>query len=208
MGMSDEVRKKIFHPFFTTNEDKKKFGSGLSLSVVYNIVTKQSNGYVDVESIEGEGTKFHILLPRGQKYIKIKPKEYFIPIVDATETILVVDDEPSVRHVLKASLQKMGHTVITANNGQECIEKYNEKKDEIDIVILDLTMPEMSGDQAFKKLLAINPEIKVIISSGHTDQEIRKGILSKAHGFLTKPYEINQLGNKIRDLFSKRKFND
>ncbi|MHA2249441.1 MAG: hybrid sensor histidine kinase/response regulator [Candidatus Kariarchaeaceae archaeon] len=205
-GLSEEARKQIFHPFYTVHE-KNKFGRGLSLSVVYDIVTRQTNGYIDVESKEGEGTRFHIFIPKGDPKVRRVKKEYFVPVTEATETVLIADDEPSVRHVLTAALRRMGYIVHTASDGEECIAKYEKMKDKIDIIILDLTMPKMSGEQAFEKLLDINPDVNVIISSGHTEEEIRRGILSKADGFLTKPYNPNKLGYAIRQLFELRKKN-
>lgn len=201
-GMSDEVLKKIFHPFFTTKE-KTKIGKGLSLSVVYDIITRQSNGFINVESILNQGTKFHIFLPVGHSEVKIKEYEVYIPSVPATETVLIVDDEPSVLNVLEESLLDIGHKVITAVDGEDCIEKYLECKDQIDIIILDLNMPKMNGKQTFKKLLEIDPSVKVIISSGYNEEEIRRGILSNAKGFLSKPYEISKMGSIIRELFKR-----
>ncbi|OLS17065.1 MAG: Blue-light-activated protein [Candidatus Heimdallarchaeota archaeon LC_2] len=202
IGMSDEVIKKIFYPFFTT-KDNTKLGKGLSLSVVYDIVTRQTSGFIDAESEIGKGTKFHIFLPLGSSEIEEEEIETYIPSLPATETVLIVDDEPSVLNVLKESLQEMGHKVITARDGEEGIKRYKKFKDNIDVIILDLNMPKMGGTETFEKLLEINPEVKVIISSGYDEIEVRKGVLSNAKGFLNKPYEISKMGSIIRELFNQ-----
>ena len=120
-----------------------------------------------------------------------------------SETILVVEDEGSVRKLTKDVLNKYGYTVLTAIDGQEGLDRYAENEDMIDLVLLDLKMPGMSGDMVLKRLLEMKPDIKVIISSGYISEDAREGILSKAKEFIRKPYHMGDLLKKIKTVLNK-----
>ncbi|MCP3683832.1 MAG: PAS domain S-box protein [bacterium] len=199
MGMSEEVLKKAFDPMFTTKEKGGKRGQGLGLAMAYNIITRIYNGHIWIDSKEGKGTTFHIYLPKAQPEVEADSKKA-IDIKGGTETILVVDDEDNVRKFTRKLLTQIGYTVIAASDGKEALKIYKKQKGSIDTVILDLTMPQMSGQQVFQKLLEISPDVKVIISSGHGDEYSKKGILAKAKGNLGKPYKMRDLAMTVRSV--------
>ncbi|MCP4726586.1 MAG: PAS domain S-box protein [bacterium] len=199
MGMSEEVLKKAFDPLFTTKDDYSKKGQGLGLAMVYNIVTVICKGHIYIDSKEGKGTTFHIYLPLAQPETETESKKA-IDIKGGTETILVVDDEQLVTELVYMQLTKNGYTVLTASDGIEGLKIYKEKKDSIDAVILDLAMPLMSGNQVFQELRDINPDVKVIISSGHGDEYSKKGILAEAKGNVGKPYTMKDLAQTVRTV--------
>ena len=114
------------------------------------------------------------------------------------ETVLIIEDEEIILNLAKDILEKYGYTVLTAEDGQKGIDEYVKNKDTIDLILLDLTMPEMSGQMVFEEMLKIDPKIRVIISSGHSDEETRKGILSLAKGYVKKPYKMNELTQAVR----------
>ena len=197
IGMSDEIRKKAFDPLFTTRKKGKKRGQGLGLAIVYNIVTRIHNGYIEIKSKEGKGTTFHIYLPKSQSKKEAKTKEV-IGIMGGTETILVVDDEEIVLSLAETILKKYGYKVLTAVDGEKSLDIYKEKVGSIDAVILDLTMPEMSGKMVLERMLEISPDVKIIISSGHSEKYAREGILSLAKGYVKKPYKLSDLAQTVR----------
>ena len=196
-GMSDDVRRRAFDPMFTTNDNGKKQGKGLGLAMVYDIITRIHHGDINIESEEGKGTTFHIYIP------KVKPDEYSkteedIAVEGGSETILVVDDEKAILRLIRIILEKYGYNIRTACDGVEAMEIYRRNKDSIDAVILDLTMPRMSGRAVFEKMLEINPEVKVIISSGHCEEDRRKGILLAVKEYVKKPYKLTDLAQTVR----------
>ena len=199
IGMSGEVRRKAFNPLFTTKEKCNEKGQGLGMAIVYNIVTRIHNGHIEIESEEGKGTIIHIYLTKGQPKKETKTKEDK-GIIGGTETILVVDDETIILGLAKNILKKYGYNVLTAVDGEKALEIYKEQVDSIDGVILDLTMPKMSGGEAFEKMLKLDTKVKVIISSGHSDEDTRKGILSLAKGYVKKPYRIMELTTAVREV--------
>ena len=127
-------------------------------------------------------------------------KEKAVDIKGGTETILIADDEPVVTKYAKRLLTNIGYTVFTASDGMEALKIYKKQKESIDIVILDLMMPVMSGEKAFEELLKINPKVKVIVSSGFSEDAAIKGILKKANGFLSKPYKFEEAARLIRKV--------
>ncbi len=198
-GMSDDIMKKAFDPMFTTKEKGGKRGQGLGLAMVYNIVTRIYKGHIYIDSKAGKGTTFHIYLPKAQAISETDTKEV-LDIKGGTETILVVDDESLVIKFTKKVLTNIGYTVLTASDGEEALKIYKKQKDSIDTVILDLTMPQMPGQLVFQKMLDINPEIKVIISSGFGDEYSKEGILAEAKGTVGKPYTMKDLAKTVRTV--------
>ncbi len=196
-GMTDEVRRKAFDPLFTTKEMGTQKGQGLGLAIVYNIVTRNHGGHITIESSVGKGTTFHIYLPKTHSEAQAIPEE-IMGVAGGDETVLIIEDEDIILKLVRNILEKSGYTVLTAEDGEKGLDIHKKKKDSIDLVILDLTMPEMSGQMVFEKMLKIDPKVKVIISSGHSEEETRKGILSLAKGYLEKPYKIRELAQAVR----------
>ncbi|KAF0249272.1 MAG: Multi-sensor hybrid histidine kinase, partial [bacterium] len=196
-GMTEETKHRIFEPFFTTKKDRK--GTGLGLAMVYGII-KNHNGYVDVESEIGVGTTFSIYLPASNKQLE-DVKRNTGNLKEGNETILVAEDEDIMRELLIEMLDSGGYQVISAENGQEALNIYHERFDQIDLVILDIDMPELNGKEAFQRFKEINPGVKVLLSSGYSQDGHPQDILNEGVlGFLQKPYGVNDLLDKIRTV--------
>jgi two-component system cell cycle sensor histidine kinase/response regulator CckA len=201
VGMDQKTMERIFDPFFTTKG--LGTGTGLGLASVYGII-KAHRGYIDVKSREGEGSTFDLYLPGSE----IKGKE--IPegaghIVIGNETILLVDDEPMILQVGCAVLQKLGYTVFKAEGGREALEVYKEKGDSIDLVILDMLMPDMGGSETYDRLKDINPTVKVLLSSGYSVDGQATEILNRGcDAFIQKPFSIRELSGRIREILRKK----
>ncbi|NIM12766.1 MAG: response regulator [Candidatus Aminicenantes bacterium] len=195
IGMDEKTRQRIFEPFFTTK--KMGRGTGLGLASVYGII-KNHGGFIQVHSEKGKGTTFYIYLPASQKEI-VKEKKLPERILEGRETVLLVDDENIFLDVGEKLLNKMGYTVLTAKSGKEAIEIYEKNKDGIDIVILDMIMPGMGGGETFDLLKKINPDIKVLLSTGYSLEGQAAGILERGcSGFIQKPFRVKDLSQKIR----------
>ncbi|MBP9020800.1 MAG: response regulator [Syntrophobacterales bacterium] len=196
-GMDEQTRQKIFEPFFTTKE--KGIGTGLGLSSVYGIV-KGHNGFIEVESKMGQGTTFTIYLPATGKKV-LHERKAAEKILPGKETILLVDDEEVVTNVVREMLESLGYTVISALNGKDALELYRQDWDRIDLVILDMIMPQMSGYEVFEALKALNPKVKVILATGYSMKEQAAKIMERGcRAFMQKPFSIQELSNKIRTV--------
>ncbi|WP_027359153.1 ATP-binding response regulator [Desulforegula conservatrix] len=197
-GIPEEVVEHIFEPFFTTKEAGK--GTGLGLAIVYGIV-KNHQGYITCQSRLGVGTTFRIYFPtiKCTEAFEEKPRE--LQTKGGTETILLVDDEEQVLQIGSRVLSKFGYNVLQASNGDEAIEIYKNKFSEIKIIILDMIMPKMGGRQCLNEILKINPEAKVIISSGFSADKTDESDISRLiKGFIHKPYEVKYLLATIREV--------
>jgi len=196
-GMDYETVSRIFEPFFTT----KFTGRGLGMSAVIGIV-RGHKGALKVFSEPGKGTTFRILFPASEEAAKQEGGSAVL-IDEAWNgggTILLVDDEESIRNLGKAMLSRLGFDTITAADGREAVEIYSSQKGLISAVILDLTMPKMNGEETLKELMVINPEVKVIISSGYTEYEIASRFSGNAlAGFIQKPYKMKSLKDCLQD---------
>ncbi len=199
VGMSDEVKRQAFDPLFTTKGKGTKKGQGLGLAMVYNIITRNHNGHIAIESSKGVGTTFHIYLPKAHARTQ-KISEAISDIAGGNETILIIEDEEIVSTFAKSVLNKYGYNILLAEDGQKGLDTYIKNRDSIDLVILDLTMPEMAGQMAFEELLKFDNKVKVIISSVHSEEETRKGILSLAKGYVNKPYRMRELAQAVRTV--------
>ncbi|MEE9420272.1 MAG: PAS domain S-box protein, partial [Desulfatiglandaceae bacterium] len=185
VGMDKKTMERIFDPFFTTKGLAK--GTGLGLASVYGTV-KAHAGYIDVESKKGHGTTFSIYLPASEKRVE-KPVKVDQQIVERTGTILLVDDEELVLDVGVQLLRALGYTVLEAKGGREAVEIYEENKDRIDMVLLDMVMPGMGGGEAYDKMKDINPDIKALLSSGYSIDGQATEILERGcNGFIQKPF--------------------
>ncbi len=197
VGMDETTRRRVFEPFFTTKEIGK--GTGLGLASAYGIVSHHG-GFMDVESEPQKGSTFHIYLPAAVDYQPVSEPAADKNLQRGKETILVVDDEPMNIMVMKEILESLGYQVLCAGNGQEAMSIYMLKKQAIDLIILDMVMPGMGGGPTFDALRAINPEVKIILSSGYSiDGEARKILDRGCNGFIQKPFLMNELSQKIRE---------
>ncbi|MGB9431916.1 MAG: PAS domain S-box protein [Candidatus Acidiferrum sp.] len=195
-GMTPEVVTHIYEPFFTTKEPGK--GTGLGLATVYGIV-KQSEGYIAVTSEVGMGTTFDIYLPslHGEPIIKEEKKSPGFSW--GTETILLVEDDQSLREVTVVRLEQLGYKVIEAENPERAIEQFEKHKDQIDLLLTDVVMPGMNGRSLVETLRAKKPGLCILYMSGYTDDEIlRQGILNARHEILVKPFTKQRLGTQVR----------
>jgi two-component system, cell cycle sensor histidine kinase and response regulator CckA len=200
VGMDEKTKARIFEPFFTTKEMGR--GTGLGLAMVYGIV-KGHNGYIDVYSEKGRGTTFNIYLPASErKALKdVRTEEV---IVAGEETILLVDDEEAIIGVVKEMLETLGYQVLTAASGRKAVEIYENNKSKIDLVILDMIMPDMGGGETFDRLKEVNPEIKVILASGYSLNGEASGIMVRGcKGFIQKPARIAELSQRVRNVLGK-----
>jgi two-component system cell cycle sensor histidine kinase/response regulator CckA len=199
IGMDSETQARIFEPFFTTKGAGK--GTGLGLSTVYGIV-KQSNGFLWVYSEPGKGTTFKIYLPRVQgEADKLSEDAKVVPDLRGSETVLVVEDEPSVRALAARILRERGYTVIEASNGKEALRTAQEYAGKIHLVLADVVMPEMSGKVLVSQIEAARPGIRALFISGYTDNAIiHHGILEANVAFLQKPFSANVLASKVREV--------
>lgn len=200
-GMDREIQERIFEPFFTTKEPGK--GTGLGLAVVYGII-KNHNGYVTVYSTPHKGTEFKIYIPVFKTDKRECKLEDTTPLIGGNETILIIDDETDIQEVASEILSKYGYNIITANNGQKGIEIYASKMDKIDLIILDLVMPEMSGTDVLVEVMQMNPNAKVVVASGYSaNGPIRDAISQGARRFIDKPYTLRQLVSCVRQVLDK-----
>ena len=196
-GVDEKTRERIFDPFFTTKAMGR--GTGLGLATVYGII-KGHKGMINVYSEPGHGTTFTIYLPASEKEV-VKEETATGTIDTGTETILLVDDEKIVLEVSRELLESMGYRVYAVGSGQEAIALFMGKRNEIDLVILDMIMPEISGGETFDRLREINPGIKVLLSSGYSINGEAQTIMNRGcKGFIQKPFQLEKLSHKVREM--------
>lgn len=201
MGMDEKTKERIFEPFFTTRDMGR--GTGLGLASVYGIV-KGHGGIINVYSERGKGTTFNIYLPASRKKAEKRPEVPTLPLC-GTETILIIDDEKFVLEVTKGLLESLGYRVMAAQSGEEALQIFPAKQTEIDVVILDMVMPGMSGEETFQRLKQINRDVRIILASGYSLNGQAVTILQKGcRAFLQKPFTLTELSAKIREVVSDR----
>jgi PAS domain S-box-containing protein len=197
VGIDEKTRQRIFEPFFTTKEMGR--GAGLGLASAYGII-KGHGGFIGVASKVGEGTTFDLYLPASRK--KAVPATVHLEAaVPGRETILLIDDEEIIIDVSREILEALGYRVWTVRTGQEAIALYKSRKNEIDLIILDMIMPGMSGGDTFDHLRVIHPGVKVILSTGYSLTGQAREIMARGcRGFIQKPYKIETLSQKVREV--------
>jgi len=201
VGIDRKTRERIFEPFFTTKEMGR--GTGLGLASVYGII-KSHSGYIDVHSEKEKGTTFTIYLPASEKEA-VREKTVPAAMLKGTGAILLIDDEKMILDVGRELLEELGYTVLSALSGREALDIFQKNSDKIDLVIMDMIMPGMGGGETFDRLRAINPNIKVLLSSGYSVNGQASKILHRGcDGFIQKPFNLNRLAEKIGKIRGKR----
>ena len=203
-GMSPEVMEKIFEPFFTTKDVGK--GTGLGLSTVYGIV-KQSGGFIFAESKVGKGTSFVIYLPVYREEAATKARRGGKPKQDelwGSGTVLLVEDEDTVRAVAERALTRQGYTVVTAADGDEGLEAIKADS-EFDLVVSDVVMPSMDGPAMAKEIRKLAPKMPVLFMSGYAEEQLRREIDIEGMHFIPKPFSVQQIATKVAQVLGAQR---
>jgi len=203
-GMSTEIMKRIFEPFFTTKEPGK--GTGLGLAEAYGTI-QDHHGAIDVSSVVNKGTEFRIYLPVVENQsLSEKPSEP--AVIFGTGTIMLVDDEEVVRNSLEKLLKRLGYTVCTATDGVKAVDLFKKMHESIDIVILDMIMPGMNGQEVFNIFRSIKPDVPVILSSGFSREECVIDMLKNGlAGYVRKPFRLTELSQLVAKIMQEYKKN-
>jgi len=197
VGMPPEIKKHIFEPFYTTKRMGE--GTGLGLSTVYGIA-EQANGYATVESEPGQGTTFRIYIPRATAAVPEMSPLTAPPPLTGDETILLAEDEPGIRAMTRAYLESLGYKVLEAENGKEALRISREYKDTIDLLITDIIMPEMRGDDLLHAIEKERPGIAAFFISGYMELGDRTGDIS----VIEKPFTFPELSKQVRHALDER----
>ena len=202
-GMDALVRAHLFEPFFTTKEFGK--GTGLGLATVYGIV-KQSDGYIQVDSEPGRGSRFTIYLPRAAgAAAPVAPADNTLDVPRGAGTILLVEDEPAVRALVRAMLERNGYSVLAASQGVEALEVVAAHAGPIDLVLTDVVMPQMGGRQLADHLATLRPETRVLFMSGYPNDALgSQGVAAPGTAFLQKPFSPTALAREVKTLLAAR----
>ena len=203
-GMDKHTQERVFEPFFTTKEQGK--GTGLGLSTVYGII-KQSHGYIFAESEVGQGSSFRIYLPRVEDAGEavVPPVQAVAASAEGSETILLVEDEESVRQLIRETLQIKGYKVLEADRGDAALRIAAAHTGRIDLLISDVVLPGMAGKELGRRFLANNPQTKILFLSGYTEEAIiHQGMLDADTAFLQKPFMLQALARKVRDVLNTK----
>jgi PAS domain S-box-containing protein len=201
IGMSEAIKRRIFDPFFTTKERDR--GTGLGLASVYGII-KNHGGFINVESQEGQGASFMFYLPASEKAPIGDGDTTKDDIHMGSETILLIDDESMILDIGSKMLEGLNYKVITAIGGKQGLQIYEKDRGQIDLVILDMIMPDFSGKETFHALVRINPSVRVLLSSGYSlDDQAREIMQVGCKGFIQKPFTMMELSKKIRGVLDE-----
>jgi two-component system cell cycle sensor histidine kinase/response regulator CckA len=206
-GIDVETQKHIFEPFFTTKEVGK--GTGLGLSMVYGII-KQHDGHINVYSEAGHGTTFKIFLPIVESAVEKEELALQLPLLGGTETILVAEDEEALRGLARDILEGLGYKVLLAKNGEEAVEMYEQKREQIDLLLLDVVMPRMGGIEAYERIREPSGDVPLIFMTGYSaatvqSRFVKQNKLMEKLGavVLQKPYNVEGLGRKVREVLDQ-----
>jgi CheY-like chemotaxis protein len=200
VGMDKATLERIFEPFFTTKEVSR--GTGLGLASAYGII-KNHSGMIDVTSQKGDGTTFTIYLPKSKKdFLEERPAVE--KTIEGRETILLVDDEEMITEIGGKMLKKLGYRVVLAESGRKAMKIFEKLHSRIDLVILDMIMPDMGGSETFDQLKAISPDIKVLLSSGYSIDGLASQIMKRGcNGFIQKPFNLKHFSQKVREILDE-----
>ncbi len=203
-GMNAQTCARVFEPFFTTRH--LGHGTGLGLASAYGIVGNHGGG-LSVESVPGEGTTFFVHLPASKKPMR-RAEEPCTGVAEGEEMILLIDDEELVLRATQLLLEEVGYQVVTAGDGAEALRLFEEHRDEISLVVLDMIMPDMGGADVFEKLRAMAEDVPVLLSSGYArdvkaDDLLRRG----AKGFIQKPFGLEEMSRRVREIIKPRRAN-
>jgi signal transduction histidine kinase len=200
-GMTEEVKARVFDPFFTTKEPGK--GTGLGLATCYGIV-KQSGGHIQVESVLGKGTAFHVYLPTAPAPGVEKANiEQATSLPGGAETIMLVEDEPAVRQIVTELLEQQGYTVVTAVNGEDALRflESDQVPPDLDLLLTDIVMPRLTGTALAEKVKVLYSDVKVIFMSGYADETlVKRGALEAGMAYIQKPFTLELLARKVRQV--------
>ena len=200
-GMTQEIRQKIFEPYFTTKEQGE--GTGLGLSVVYGIV-QSLKGYISVESQLNIGTTFHVLLPLIADTVS-SPMFAKTPLPMLSGTVLLVDDEVILVDMVRVMLERLGYTVVSCQKSPEALEAFRREPNRFDLVVTDQTMPQMSGNQLAQEILQLRPDIPIILCSGFNElAALARAKAIGIRGTLAKPFSARQLADAIEECTAAR----
>jgi len=198
IGMDAATAEHIFEPFFTTKEMGK--GTGLGLATVYGVV-KQHEGFVHLYSEPGRGTTFRVYLPAGSGAAEPRQPKRDEKIPTGTETILLAEDNEGLQEAAREMLEKLGYRVIPASNGAEAVQIFAENPGQFDLIILDVVMPNLSGPDAFSRIAAVRPDLRVLFSTGYTAEATSLNSLTEqGASILQKPYTFKNLGQMVRAI--------
>ncbi len=202
IGMAPKTLERIFEPFFTTKKNTQVKGSGLGLTMVYNII-RDHGGFIDVQSEPGSGSVFNVYLPVYTQQYTEAAEEPAKKIFQGEGLILIIDDEKLMRITTKKMLQASGYSVILAENGEEGMQVFTEKHNEIRAVILDMAMPKKSGRDVFYEMRKIDPGVRVLLATGYMHDERSEEILkSGVKGFIQKPFSIYELSEAMYNVIN------
>jgi CheY-like chemotaxis protein len=200
-GMDAPTIEKIFEPFFTTKE--KGVGTGLGMAAAYGII-KNHGGYIHVRSELGVGTTITILLPRSEKNCRTETAPPAAGIEKGAGTILIVDDEEEILRVETEMLRVMGYDALTVTGGSDAVVMFREKKDAIDLVILDMIMPDMDGAETFTRLKEIDANVKVLFQTGNSLEQVKgKRAAEGSLGIIQKPFTIDSMSKKLKEVMGE-----
>ncbi len=200
VGMDKYTLSRVFEPYFTTKRDKTS--TGLGMSVVYGIV-KGHNGYLDIVTEQGKGTEITVYIPASAKKADSNDVE-IMNSIGGTETIMIVDDEQEVLSMLESVLADAGYKVLSCNSGEKAVNTFMQKPEEIDLVILDVVMPEVSCEEMLKELLAVDKDVRVILASGYSNEDQHNDLLEfGAFDFIGKPFSLNKILGKVREVLDE-----
>ena len=207
-GIDPETQARIFEPFFTTKEVDQ--GTGLGLSMVYGII-KQHDGHIHVYSEVGHGTTFKIYLPAVETAVEKKALAIQPPLEIGTETILVAEDEEALRNMARDVLEGLGYTVLMAKNGEEAVKMYEENREQIDMLLLDVVMPRMGGSEAFERIRELGGDLPLIFMTGYSSELVQSRFVKHSKSMeeldavvLQKPYNVEGLGRKVREVLDNK----
>jgi CheY-like chemotaxis protein len=200
VGIDGPIRERVFEPFFTTKEVGK--GTGLGLASAFGII-KNHGGIIDFASAKGSGTTFFFYLPAYREVVPVE-KPAVETIEKGTGTILLVDDETIILEAVRPMLEQMGYAVWTAANGREALSIFEKKNSRIDLVILDMVMPDIGGGEVFDRMKMIRPDVRVLLSSGYSLSGRATQIMERGcAGFIQKPFGLRSLSREIKTILDR-----